>query len=55
MKISAIVAIWYQKRIGSAILQFSMVRCEKFIANSETGWGIQVNSAKISLLIEVFV
>ena len=35
------------------LLQYSMVRCEKRIVNSETKWHIQVNSAKISLLTEM--
>ena len=38
----------------SAIIQYSMVRCEKRIINNETKWCIQVNSAKISLLTEAF-
>ena len=30
------------------------VRCDKCIVNNETRWRMQVNSAKISLLTEVF-
>ena len=36
------------------MLQYSMVRCEKHVVNNEIRWCIQVNSAKISLLTEVF-
>ena len=35
-------------------MQYSTVMCEKCIVNNETRWCNQVNSAKISLLTEVF-
>ena len=42
------------KLVWSAIMKYSTARCEKRIINNETRWHIQVYSAKVSLLTEVF-